>query len=47
MVLNLSHPTLGDLDVPGSPVRQSEHPEPGRGAPPALGADHLRAGGDR
>ncbi|MGZ8747855.1 MAG: hypothetical protein ACXWZ2_12755 [Mycobacterium sp.] len=54
MVLTLPHPTLGDLDVPGSPLRLSEHTEPRREAPPALGvdqddvfADYVRAGGCR
>lgn len=54
MVLKLPHPTLGDLDVPGSPVRLSEHTEPRREAPPALGvdqddvfADYVRTGSDR
>jgi formyl-CoA transferase len=39
MVLTLPHPTLGDLDVPGSPLRLSEHTEPRGEAPPALGGD--------
>jgi crotonobetainyl-CoA:carnitine CoA-transferase CaiB-like acyl-CoA transferase len=39
MVLTLPHPTLGDLDVPGSPLHLSEAGEPRREAPPALGAD--------
>jgi formyl-CoA transferase len=39
MVLTLPHPTLGDLDVPGSPLHLSDHTEPRREAPPALGAD--------
>ena len=54
MVLKLPHPTLGDLGVPGSPVRFSEHTEPRREAPPGLGADqddvfavYVRAGDDR
>jgi len=54
MVLNLPHPTLGDLEVPGSPVHLSEHTEPRREAPPALGvdqndvfADYVRAGSGR
>ena len=38
MVLTLPHPTLGDLDVPGSPLRLSERTDPRREAPPALGA---------
>ncbi len=54
MVLTLPHPTLGDLDVPGSPLRLSERTDPRREAPPALGvdqdgvfADYVRAGGRR
>jgi len=39
MILTLPHPTLGDLAVPGSPLRLSEGGEPRREAPPALGAD--------
>ena len=39
MVLTLPHPTLGDLDVPGSPLQLSDCGEPRREAPPALGAD--------
>lgn len=39
MVLTLPHPTLGDLDVPGSPLQLSDDSEPRREAPPALGAD--------
>lgn len=39
MVLTLPHPKLGDLDVPASPLRLSDHREPRRDAPPALGAD--------
>jgi crotonobetainyl-CoA:carnitine CoA-transferase CaiB-like acyl-CoA transferase len=39
MVLTLPHPTSGDLDVPGSPLRLSDDGEPRRDAPPALGAD--------
>ncbi|HEX2284014.1 MAG TPA: CoA transferase [Mycobacterium sp.] len=39
MVLTLPHPTLGDLDVPGSPLQLSDYNEPRREAPPALGAD--------
>ncbi|MGW0161603.1 CaiB/BaiF CoA transferase family protein [Mycobacterium sp. NPDC003323] len=38
MVLTLPHPTLGDLDVPASPVNLSAHRDPRREAPPALGA---------
>jgi crotonobetainyl-CoA:carnitine CoA-transferase CaiB-like acyl-CoA transferase len=54
MVLTLPHPTLGDLDVPGSPLRLSGQSEPRREAPPALGidqddvfADYVHAGGCR
>jgi hypothetical protein len=54
MVLTLPHPTLGDLGVPGSPVRFSEPTEPRREAPLGLDADHddvvtdyVRAGGGR
>jgi formyl-CoA transferase len=54
MVLNLPHPTLGDLEGPGSPVHLSEHTEPRREAPPALGVDqddvfagYVRAGSGR
>jgi crotonobetainyl-CoA:carnitine CoA-transferase CaiB-like acyl-CoA transferase len=32
-------PTLGDLDVPASPLQLSDCDEPRREAPPALGAD--------
>ena len=39
MVLTLPHPTLGDLDVPASPLRLSDSAEPRADAPPALGAD--------
>jgi len=39
MVLTLPHPTLGDLDVPASPLQLSDGGEPRREAPPALGAD--------
>lgn len=39
MVLKLPHPTLGDLGVPGSPVRFSEPTEPRREVPLGLGAD--------
>ncbi|CAN5309269.1 CoA transferase [soil metagenome] len=39
MVLTLPHPTLGDLEVPASPLNLSDHREPRREAPPALGAD--------
>jgi crotonobetainyl-CoA:carnitine CoA-transferase CaiB-like acyl-CoA transferase len=39
MVLTLPHPTLGDLDVPASPLNLSDYREPRREAPPALGAD--------
>jgi formyl-CoA transferase len=39
MVLTLPHPTLGDLDVPASPLHLSDDGEPRRDAPPALGAD--------
>jgi formyl-CoA transferase len=46
MVLTLPHPTLGDLDVPGSPLTLSDHPEPRREAPPALGADQDRVFAD-
>lgn len=41
MVLTLPHPTLGDLDVPASPLHLSEHTDPRRDAPPALGADQA------
>jgi crotonobetainyl-CoA:carnitine CoA-transferase CaiB-like acyl-CoA transferase len=54
MVLTLPHPTLDDLDVPGSPLRLSEHAEQCGEAPPALGvdpddvfADYVRAGSRR
>jgi crotonobetainyl-CoA:carnitine CoA-transferase CaiB-like acyl-CoA transferase len=54
MVLTLPHPTLGDVDVPASPLTFSEHREPRREAPPALGADqddvfagYVPAGGGR
>ncbi|MGV0744793.1 CaiB/BaiF CoA transferase family protein [Mycolicibacterium sp. XJ870] len=39
MVMTLPHPTLGDLDVPASPLHLSDVDEPRREAPPALGAD--------
>jgi formyl-CoA transferase len=39
MVLTLPHPTLGDLEVPASPLNLSDYHEPRREAPPALGAD--------
>jgi crotonobetainyl-CoA:carnitine CoA-transferase CaiB-like acyl-CoA transferase len=39
MVLTLPHPTLGDLDVPASPINLSGSAEPRAQAPPALGAD--------
>ena len=39
-VRTLPQPTLGDLDVPGSPLRLVEHTDPRREAPPALGGDH-------
>jgi formyl-CoA transferase len=39
MVLTIPHPTLGDLEVPASPLNLSDHLEPRREAPPALGAD--------
>jgi crotonobetainyl-CoA:carnitine CoA-transferase CaiB-like acyl-CoA transferase len=39
MVLTLPHPTLGDLDVPASPLQLSDDGEPRHDAPPALGAD--------
>lgn len=38
MVLTLPHPTLGDLDVPASPINLSGHRLPRCEAPPALGA---------
>lgn len=54
MVFILPYPTLGDLDVHGSPLRLSGHTEPRREAPPVLGvdqddvhADDARAGGCR
>jgi crotonobetainyl-CoA:carnitine CoA-transferase CaiB-like acyl-CoA transferase len=39
MVLTLPHPTLGDLDMPGSPLQLFDCAEPRSDAPPALGAD--------
>jgi crotonobetainyl-CoA:carnitine CoA-transferase CaiB-like acyl-CoA transferase len=39
MVLNVSHPTLGDLEMPGSPLQLSDHFDPRADAPPGLGAD--------
>lgn len=52
MVLTLPHPTLGDLEVPASPLNLSDQLEPRREAPPALGAhqdevfaDYARAQG--
>ena len=54
MVLTLTHPTLGDLDLPGSLLRRTEHTEPRRETPPAPGvdqddvfADYVRAGDGR
>ncbi|KAA0120666.1 CaiB/BaiF CoA-transferase family protein [Mycolicibacterium sp. P9-22] len=38
MVLTLPHPTLGDVDVPASPLNLSGHREPRSEAPPGLGA---------
>jgi crotonobetainyl-CoA:carnitine CoA-transferase CaiB-like acyl-CoA transferase len=38
MVLNVPHPTLGDLEMPGSPLQLSDNLEPRADAPPALGA---------
>jgi formyl-CoA transferase len=39
MVLTLPHPTLGDLNVPASPLALSEGGAPRADAPPALGAN--------
>lgn len=39
MVLNVPHPTLGDLEMPGSPLQLSESGEARAQAPPSLGAD--------
>lgn len=39
MIMTLPHPTLGDLDVPASPLQLSDYDEPRREAPPSLGAD--------
>jgi formyl-CoA transferase len=39
MVLTLPHPTLGDIDVPASPLQLSESAEARAEAPPSLGAD--------
>jgi crotonobetainyl-CoA:carnitine CoA-transferase CaiB-like acyl-CoA transferase len=39
MILTLPHPTLGDLDVPASPLHLSGSREPRAEAPPMLGAD--------
>ena len=39
MVLNVPHPTLGDLEMPGSPLQLSESGEARTEAPPSLGAD--------
>ncbi|MFS0899847.1 CaiB/BaiF CoA transferase family protein [Mycolicibacterium litorale] len=39
MITTLPHPTLGDLDVPASPLHLSDYDEPRRDAPPLLGAD--------
>ncbi|MHC9294734.1 CaiB/BaiF CoA transferase family protein [Mycobacterium sp. LTG2003] len=39
MVTTLTHPTLGDIDMPASPLTLSDHHEPRRDAPPELGAD--------
>ena len=39
MVLTLPHPTLGDLDVPASPLQLSDSADARAEAPPALGAD--------
>ncbi|MDO3636757.1 CaiB/BaiF CoA transferase family protein [Mycolicibacterium arseniciresistens] len=39
MVLTLPHPTLGDLEMPASPLQLSEHGDPRREAPPSLGGD--------
>jgi formyl-CoA transferase len=53
MVLTLPHPTLGDLDVPASPLQLSESADARAEAPPALGADQdavfadYAAGGGR
>ena len=54
MVPTLPHPTLGDLDVPGSPLPVSDHTEQRREARPVLRvdqddvlADYVRSGDDR
>ena len=51
MVLTLTPPTLGDLDLRGSLLRRTEHTEPRRETPLAAGvdqddvfADYVRAG---
>ncbi len=41
MVWTLPHPTLGDLDVPASPLQLSDSGDPRTDAPPALGADQA------
>ncbi|WP_308289801.1 hypothetical protein [Mycolicibacterium mageritense] len=54
MITTVSHPALGDVDMPASPLTLSDHSEPRRDAPPALGADqdevfagYARVGGGR
>ena len=39
MVVTLPDPTLGDLNVPASPLQLSESGEARAEAPPSLGAD--------
>jgi formyl-CoA transferase len=41
MILTLPHPTLGDLDVPASPLHFSGSGDSRAEAPPALGADQA------
>jgi crotonobetainyl-CoA:carnitine CoA-transferase CaiB-like acyl-CoA transferase len=37
MIMELDHPTLGGIKVPGIPIKMSETPGSGRLAPPLLG----------
>jgi crotonobetainyl-CoA:carnitine CoA-transferase CaiB-like acyl-CoA transferase len=37
MIMDLEHPTLGTIKVPGIPIKMSDTPGSGRRAPPLLG----------
>ncbi|XP_022301356.2 succinyl-CoA:glutarate CoA-transferase-like [Crassostrea virginica] len=43
MIQNIEHPTIGNIQVPGPPVRFSDFPHPAPTAPPTLGqhTDHV------